>query len=148
MPKTHLIRVKPGEELLTQIKAYCERRKIRSAVITHIIGSFSSVKLGFLKVLPGKYITKEIKGPLEIVACQGTIGTMAGIEDRRRQESPSSKGELVLHIHGLVSDENKSIGGHINQAIIFSTAEVFIEETDFPIKRYLDSYTGLRELVE
>ena len=136
MPKTHLIRVKPGEELLTQIKAYCEKRKIRSAVITHIIGSFSSAKLGFLKVLPGKYITKEIKGPLEIVACQGTIGTMA------------STGELVLHIHGLVSDESKAIGGHINQAIIFSTAEVFIEETDFPIKRYLDSYTGLRELVE
>ena len=135
MLKTHLIRVKPGEELLTQIKAYCEKRKIRSAVITHVIGSFSSAKLGFLKVLPGKYITKEIKGPLEIVACQGTIGTMAGT------------GELVLHIHGLVSDENKATGGHINEAIIFSTAEVFIEETDFPIKRYLDSYTGLRELV-
>jgi predicted DNA-binding protein with PD1-like motif len=135
MPKTHMFRVKPKEELIEAIKSYCLDHNIRSAVITHIIGSFSSVNLGFLKTLPGKYITKDFKGPLEIVSCQGTIATMA------------DTGELVLHIHGMVSDENKAIGGHINDGIVFSTVEVFLEEVDYLIKRKQDSYTGLREIV-
>jgi predicted DNA-binding protein with PD1-like motif len=134
MQKTHLFRVKPNEELLSAIKSYCEKNRIRSAVITHIIGSFSNVKLSFLKTLPGKYITKEFRGPLEIVAGQGTIATMADTN------------ELVLHIHIIVSDENKAVGGHLAEGKIFSTAEVFIEELDYPIKRKLDSYTGLREI--
>ena len=136
MPKTHIFRVKPSQELLTEIKAYCSSHKISSGIITHIIGSFSSVKLGFLKTLPGHYITRDFKGPLEIVCCQGSVATM------------TDTGELVLHIHGMVSDENKAMGGHINEAVVFSTAEVVIEETEKPIKRYLDSYTGLREIRE
>ncbi|MCJ7817047.1 MAG: DNA-binding protein [Candidatus Aenigmarchaeota archaeon] len=139
MPNTHLFRVKPNEELLTAIKTFCEKNKIRSGVITQIIGSFSSVKLNFLKSLPGNYITKEFKsphGPLEIVAGQGTIATMADTN------------ELVLHIHILVSDENKAVGGHLTEGIIFSTAEVFIQELDYPIKRKMDSYTGLKEITD
>jgi predicted DNA-binding protein with PD1-like motif len=135
MARTHIFRVKPKEELLAAIKSYCLSRNVRSAVITHIIGSFSSVNLGFLKTLPAKYITKDFRGPLEIVSCQGTIAMMA------------DTGELVMHIHGMVSDESKAIGGHINEAIVFSTAEVFLEELDYPIKRKMDSYTGLREIV-
>jgi predicted DNA-binding protein with PD1-like motif len=54
--------------------------------------------------------------------------------------------EFVLHIHILVSDENKAVGGHLTEGKIFSTAEVFIEETDYPIKRKMDEYTGLKEL--
>jgi len=137
MPKTHLFRVKPNEELLKSIKTFCEKNKIRSGVITQLIGSFSSVKLNFLKSLPGNYITKEFRnshGPLEIVAGQGTVATMA------------DTGELVLHIHILVSDENKAIGGHLTEGIIFSTAEVFIQELDYPVKREMDEYTGLKEL--
>ena len=42
---------------------------------------------------------------------------------------------------------SKSMGGHISGAIIFSTVEVVIEETEKPIKRHLDSYTGLREIL-
>ncbi|MCX6814210.1 MAG: DNA-binding protein [Candidatus Aenigmarchaeota archaeon] len=139
MQKTHLFRVKPNEELLTAIKTFCEKNKIHSGVITQVIGSFSSVKLNFLKSLPGNYITKEFKnlhGPLEIVAGQGTIATM------------EQTNELVLHIHILVSDENKAIGGHLTEGNVFSTAEVFIQELDYPVKRYLDEYTGLRELVK
>ena len=144
MGKTYVFRVKPKEELLAAIKSYCLAHNIRSAVITHIIGSFSSVNLGFLKSLPAKYITKDFKGPLEIVSCQGTIATM---DDRKEGgRPPSSQGELVMHVHGMVSDENKAIGGHINEAIVFSTAEVFLEELDFPLKRKPDSYTGLREI--
>jgi len=130
--KTHIFRIKPDQELLGSIQAFCKKNGISSGIITGIIGSLNSTKLGFLKGLPGKYISKELKGPLEIVAAQGSIALC--------------EGKLVLHIHMLVSDENRAIGGHLIEARVFSTAEVVIQELDRQIERKLDNYTGLKEL--
>ncbi len=132
--KTHLFRVKPDKELVESISEYCKSNGITSGIVTGIIGSLRSVKLGFLKELPGKYITKDFQGPLEIVSAQGTVG--------------ECENELALHIHILISDEDRAVGGHLNEGKIFSTAEVVITETDQQITRKLDDYTGLKELQE
>lgn len=129
---TFIFRVKPDKELVQSITQYCKSKKITSGVIISIIGSLKSAQLGFLKELPGKYITKELQGPLEIVSAQGTIATF--------------KNELALHIHILVSDENHAVGGHLNEARIFSTAEVVIAQLERQIIRRFDDYTGLKEL--
>ena len=132
--QTYVFRVKPEKEIVHSIQQYCKSNRITSAVITGIIGSVKSVKLGFLKELPGKYITKDFQGPLEIVCAQGTVATC--------------QDEFVLHIHILVSDENRAVGGHLTEARVFSTAEVVITECDERLKRKLDDYTGLKELKE
>jgi len=124
--------VKPDEELVYSISQYCKSNRITSGVATGIIGSLQSVKLGFLKELPGKYITKELQEPLEIVSTQGTIVTY--------------QNEFALHIHILLSDENHAIGGHLNEAHVFSTAEVVLAQLDQQITRRFDDYTGLKEL--
>jgi predicted DNA-binding protein with PD1-like motif len=132
MSQIHIFRVKPDEELVHSINQYCQSNRITSGVITGIIGSLQSVKLGFLKELPGKYITKEFQGPLEIVCAQGTIATY--------------QNEFALHIHILVSDEKRAIGGHLSNACVFSTAEVVIAQLDQQVIRRFDDYTGLKEL--
>ncbi len=130
----HVFRVRPDEELVRSITQYCESKHITSAVVTGIIGSLRSVKLGFLKDLPGKYKTEDFQGPVEIVCAQGTVAIY--------------QGEFALHIHILVSDENRAVGGHLTSARVFSTAEVALAELDRQIKRRFDDYTGLKELEE
>jgi len=139
--EVYILRVKPEEELAGSITEYCKSKQISSAIVTGIIGSaivtgiigsLASVRLGFLQALPGKYIAKDFPGPLEIVAAQGTV---AMCDD-----------ELVLHVHILVSDENRAVGGHLIEAAVFSTAEVVIEQLDEQITRKFDDYTGLKEL--
>jgi len=132
LSQIYVFRVKPDEELVYSISQYCKSNRITSGVVTGIIGSLQSAKLGFLKELPGKYITKELQGPLEIVCAQGAIATY--------------QNEFALHIHILVSDENRSIGGHLTEAQVFSTAEVVIAQLDQQITRRFDDYTGLKEL--
>jgi len=132
LSQIYVFRVKPDEELIYSISQYCKSNRITSGVVISIIGSLSSVKLGFLKELPGKYITRDIQGPLEIVSAQGTIAIY--------------QNEFALHIHILVSDENHAIGGHLTEAHIFSTAEVVIAQLDQQISRRFDDYTGLKEL--
>ena len=68
--QTYVFRVKPEKEIVHSIEEYCKSNRITSAVITGIIGSVKSVKLGFLKELPGRYITKDFQGPMEIVSAQ------------------------------------------------------------------------------
>ena len=134
--KIYVFRVMPKEELMKSIEKYCQKNRITSGIIIGIIGSLERLKLSFLKELPGKYITKECKGPLEIVNCQGSIAKLI----------PDNK--TVLHIHMTASNEKETVSGHLSEGIIFSTAEVVIGELDYQLKRKKDDHTGLNELIE
>ena len=130
--KIHVIRIKPDQQIVDEILRYCEDKGIKSGVIISLLGSLKDVNLGFLKELPGKYISKRIEGPLEIACGTGTIA----LKDSK----------IVLHIHIVVSDENGAIGGHLVSGTVFSTAEVVIGEIDKQLERCKDDFTGLNEL--
>jgi uncharacterized protein len=132
--KIHVFRVMPGQELLTGITTYCRQNNVTSGVIIGIIGSVTKVKLNYLLKLPGDYKTIEYTGPLEIVCAQGTVAL--------------KEGNLMLHIHMQLSSPEISHGGHVVDAMIFSTAEVTIGELDYQLNRALDKYTGLNELIK
>jgi predicted DNA-binding protein with PD1-like motif len=131
--KVHVFRVKPGEELASEITRYCRQNGICSGVVVGIIGSVESAKLNFLKELPGKYVTEKYQGPLEIVGAQGSVTL--------------KNGELIAHVHTQLSDANRGFGGHLVEAKIFSTAEVVLAELDFQLRRATDEHTGLNELL-
>jgi predicted DNA-binding protein with PD1-like motif len=132
--KVHVFRIKPGQEIITEISRYCKEHALSSGIVTGVIGSVTSAQLNFLVSLPGNYEGVDYKGPLEIVCAQGSIA----LKDA----------ETIVHIHIQLSSQDMCRGGHLAQAIVFSTAEVAIGELDFQLSRQLDSYTGLNELVE
>ncbi len=132
--KIHIFRIKPGQELLDGISSYCQDNNISSGVIIGIIGSLENAKLSFLKALPGKYESADYSGPLEIVCAQGTVA----LKDDT----------LIIHIHIQLSEKDICSGGHLAGATIFSTAEVTLGELDYQIRRQIDNYTGLNELVD
>ena len=132
--KVYVFRVRPGQELLAEIARYCREHAICSGIIIGIIGSAEKAHISFLKELPGKYVGKELTGPLEIVAAQGSVALL--------------NGETIIHIHIQLAVEDACWGGHLIEATIFSTAEVTIGELDYQLHRQFDSYTGLNELLE
>ena len=95
--KIHVFRVMPGQELLTEITAYCKKNNVTSGVIFGIIGSVTKIKLNFLLKLPGEYKSVEYTGPLEIVCSQGTVAL--------KDNNP------ILHIHMQLSSQEISRGG-------------------------------------
>jgi len=130
--KIHMFRVKPKQELVSEIMDYCVQHGITSGVVIGIIGSVESARLNFLKELPGKYEAVQYKGPLEIVCAQGSVA----LKDS----------DLITHVHIQLSSLDECRGGHLAEAIVFSTAEVVIGELDYQLVRYADGYTGLNEL--
>ena len=132
--KVHVFRVKPEQELLSSIAGYCREHTITSGVIIGIIGSVERARLNFLMGLPGKYESVDYPGPLEIVCAQGSVAL--------KDDSP------IIHIHIQLSGQDICRGGHLAEATVFSTAEVAIAELDYQLRRQLNSYTGLNELLD
>ena len=130
--KVHVFRIKPKQELASEIASYCRQNGVSSGVVIGIIGSVENARLNFLKELPGKYEPEEYEGPLEIVCAQGSVA----LKDA----------ELIVHVHIQLSDMNGCYGGHLAEARVFSTAEVVIAELDRQLRRSPDGYTGLNEL--
>jgi len=125
--------VKPKQELLSAITNYCSEHNISSGVIIGVIGSVENVRINYLMSLPGKYESVDYPGPLEIVCAQGSVAL--------KDDSP------ILHIHIQVSGRDVCRGGHLAEAIVYSTAEVIIGELDYQLRRETDDYTGLNELI-
>ncbi len=130
--KVHVLRIKPGQELLSEISRHCSENNITSAIVLGIIGSLNNATLNYLVDLPGKYDSISYTGPLEIVCAQGTIAKV--------NES------VVIHIHIQISGKNACHGGHLDSANVFSTAEVTLGELDYQLIRKQDPFTGLNEL--
>ncbi|UCG83975.1 MAG: DNA-binding protein [Dehalococcoidia bacterium] len=130
--KVHVFRVKPAQELLSEITRYCREHGITSGIVVGIIGSVERARLNYLMELPGKYESVEYSGPLEIVCAQGSVAL--------KEE------DLIVHIHIQLSTQDITPGGHLAEATVFSTAEVVIGELEQQLQRRADSYTGLNEL--
>ena len=131
--KVHTFRVKPRQEITAEISNYCRQNGISSGVILGIIGSVERAQLNFLMELPGKYDSVDYQGPLEIVCAQGSVAL--------------KNDDTIIHIHVQLSGKDICRGGHLAEAIVFSTAEVTIGELDYQLWRQTDSYTGLNELL-
>lgn len=132
--KVHTFRVKPRQELITEISHYCNEHGISSGVVIGIIGSVERARLNFLMGLPGKYDSVDYPGPLEIVCAQGSVAL--------------KNDETIIHIHIQLGRWDICRGGHLAEAVVFSTAEVTIGELDYQLRRQSDSYTGLNELLD
>lgn len=131
--KIHTLRVMPRQEITAEISNYCRQNGISSGVILGIIGSVERAKLNFLMKLPGEYDSIDYQGPLEIVCAQGSVAL--------------KNDDTIIHIHIQLSGKDVCRGGHLAEAIVFSTAEVIIGELDYQLWRQTDSYTGLNELL-
>ena len=60
----------------------------------------------------------------------------------------SMDGEVYLHLHANFANEQNIVrGGHLNEATVSATAEIFITQTPGIIGRYFDEKIGLNLMV-
>jgi len=119
-----------NEDLLEAISDTAKQKGIKAGFFI-LIGTLKEAKFGFYR--RGRYEAIQIDEPVEIVSCIGNI-------------SLKEEGELVVHAHISVSDENgKVIGGHVLPGcLVAATAElVLVEAADVKLLRKFDEKTKL-----
>ena len=124
-----VVRMDRGEEIMAKLKELALKEDIHLANI-NALGALDDFTVGAYDVQEKKYNSNHFHGVYEIVSLTGSINTM--------------NGEYYSHIHLSAADETgKTVGGHLNEAHISATCEMFVYIINGHVDRFRDEVTGL-----
>lgn len=127
--KTYLVVLNKGDNLFQAISQFNEE------ILTpgHVgringIGALKDVKLGYLE--NGSYLIKEFKEDYEVLHLTGNISL--------------KEGQYFTHLHTSISDNTYACyGGHLMDATVAVTMELFIDVYESNVTRKFDQETNI-----
>ena len=129
---TWLLRLDPGEELLTELTGFCRRQGIECAHLSGI-GAAGRLQVGVYLPARGCYQSQTFEGDFELTTLMGNI---------TRKE-----GELFAHVHvNFAGSDLATHGGHVLQCVVSVTCEVVLRPLAASVQRTLDPALGLHTL--
>lgn len=127
---TCVLRLEPGEELIGQIAAVCAAADIRAGYVASAVAALRSATVGLYDLGEKRFLPHTLDMPLELAALGGNISRMDG--------------EPYLHLHAVLADRDAATyGGHLSQAVVSATAEIFLKILPMDLGRRPDADTGL-----
>ena len=127
-----LIRLDPGEDVVATLADVCKKENVRLGVVTGI-GAVGKATVGLFKPDSKEYFSTTMEKPFEITNLSGNVSEM--------------NGELYLHLHITLADiDHNAFGGHLNEAIVSATAEIWIDIVDGQVDREFSDAIGLNLL--
>lgn len=126
---TLIARIDRGEEILQSLKTICEKENIRLASV-FAIGAVDHAVVGLYRVEEKKYYKNTFDGEMEMTSLSGNV--------------TEKEGQAYLHLHANFTDaDGQVVGGHLNEAVISGTCEMFIHTLPGTVGRKPDDETGL-----
>jgi predicted DNA-binding protein with PD1-like motif len=127
--KTWVVVFDPGDDPVSLLADFAAEYKIGSAHISGI-GGFSDVTLAFFDLKEKQYKPIPIREQVEVMSLLGNIALY--------------EGKSRMHLHCIVGKRDGStMGGHLLEAHVRPTLEVFVTAYAEPMFRTLDPGTNL-----
>ncbi len=139
--RLHMARLASGEDLFQAVTHAAAVKKCRRMIVLSAVGTVCDVSLRNLKAEAELPITGDAwrtlaeYGPYTILSLSGNLTPMAG--------------DPVLRLHATLScEDGRVIGGQIDAATVFTSAEVFFLELEesWVVKKFCPE-TGLAEML-
>ena len=126
---TLVARIDRGEEILASLREIALRENIRLAQIS-AIGAVGDFTVGVFHTAEKQYHANRFQGDWEIVSLSGSITQM--------------NGEYYAHLHmSAGGTDGAVVGGHLNEAVVSATCELFITVLDGTVERRFSPEVGL-----
>lgn len=117
------------DEIIASLETICKENDIKSARV-HAIGAVKNATVAMFDFTKGDYNETKLDRFMELLSLEGNVTRM--------------NGEVYIHLHASFGDsEGKAYGGHLKNAVIGATCEMFIEPLENVVNRIKDSDTGL-----
>jgi predicted DNA-binding protein with PD1-like motif len=127
--RTMVIAFGPGDDVLAGIAELARTRGWRSAHFSGI-GSFSNATLGWYDFERKAFAKIPKHGTLEVVSFSGNVAL-------------DEKDAPLVHVHCAVADERGAVtGGHLLDATVAATLEVFLVEEPTAVQKMPDEALG------
>lgn len=121
---TIVLRLEIGEEIVASIVEVAKKENIKLATVSGI-GAVDNLTIGVFKPNDKKYYSNHFEGDFEVLSLNGNLSTM--------------NNEVYQHLHIAVGNvQGQAFGGHLNEAVVSVTAEIFINIIDGEVDRFLD----------
>ena len=128
--KVYAITFRKGDEALSGLTDFAIKNRIGDAHFT-AIGAVSSATLAWLSQPEKMYHRIPVTSQSEVLSLVGDIATY--------------NGKPIVHMHCVLGHEDGStIGGHIFQANINPTLEVFMTVNTTPLTKTADDASGMK----
>jgi predicted DNA-binding protein with PD1-like motif len=130
--KLHTFRIKPGNDLKTEIEQFVKTHYIQAGFIVTCVGGLSQACMRMAGATPESQDIRTFEGDFEVMSLVGTASVNG------------------VHLHMAISNtEGACFGGHLKEGtIIHPTAEIVIgEDESATYSREPDIETGFDELV-
>lgn len=123
------VRIDRGDEIVASVKSICEKEHVKFGSITGL-GAVGHAVVGLYKVAEKKYFSNTFDGEMEMTSLIGNVS--------------EKDGQVYLHFHAnFAKSDGQAVGGHLNEAVISGTGEIFIHVINGEMGRRLDPVTGL-----
>jgi predicted DNA-binding protein with PD1-like motif len=125
----YIVRLMSGEPLMQTLVGFLEREQIEFANLS-AAGAVRWARLAYWNASTEQYEPREFDQQMEVVSFQGN----AALKD----DKP------FLHLHGVFGlSDFTVVGGHIQEATVHPTLEVWLRTEDVVVRRAKDSDSGL-----
>ena len=128
--KNYAIVLAKGDEVMSGLTDFARQNKVASASFT-AIGAFSHATVAWFDDARKEFKLIPIEQQVELVSM---IGDIALVND-----------QPVVHTHVSVASSDGTVrGGHVINAFVFPTLQLFITVYPTPLHKELDEATGLK----
>jgi uncharacterized protein len=129
-PRTYVLIFNMADELAKGLKDFATEQNLADASFK-AIGALASVKLGWFNPETRQYQTSvDLKEQVELLSLIGDVA--------------QHDGKPIVHAHGVVGRSNgTTAGGHLLEAYVRPTCEVFLTEAPVQLSKAFDRDSGL-----
>src|SRR5881227_3260275 len=128
--KHYVIILAKGDEVMSGLTDFAKQNKVTSASFT-AIGAFSRATVAWFDDSRKEFKLVPIEQQVEVVSMIGNIAL--------------SGDQPVVHAHVSVASSDGAVrGGHLINAFVFPTLELFMTVYPTPLHKQLDEATGLK----
>ena len=129
----YVLRLDPGEEIVSSLTALVEREGIVLASVS-ALGAANDVTIGIFSTAEKQYHARRYQGDYEISALVGNV--------------TRKDGEPYLHLHITIGNPvtGEVHAGHLTCAVISATLELFLQVWDGEVGRKFSDTVGLNLL--
>lgn len=130
--RTFVVALESGDRLIESITRLAAEESLAAAEFT-AIGALASARLAYFDWGSKDYVELAVDGQVELVSLNGRITRPEG-----------GAGDPHLHVHCVLGRRDGSpVAGHLVEAEVRPTAEVFLTDSPTQIHRRADPESGL-----
>jgi predicted DNA-binding protein with PD1-like motif len=128
--KVYAVIFRKGDEVLSGLTDFAIQNRVEDAHFT-AIGAISHALVGWLDLSAKHYRAIHVEEQVEVLSMMGDIATF--------------NGKPVVHAHMVLGrHDGTTVGGHLWEAYVDPTVEVFVTVNAAPLKKKPDDASGMK----